>query len=130
MSFLPQSSDPLSSSMSASGVVTSTRTDFNRAFKFLTITFVVDSITSPEDFLNELIRRVQPYKSQDSKIGFGIKQSNSLLSPFYIEFRSSLTGGFILHRLALRLQSQKDYLNTQLNIVFTINKAVDPSRST
>jgi hypothetical protein len=115
--------------MSASGVVTSTSTIFNPAFKFLTITFVVDSITSPEVFLNELIRRVQPYKSQDSKIGFGINQTASFLPPFYIEFRSSLTGGFILHRLSKRLQSQKNYLNTQLNIVFTINKAVDP-RST
>ena len=114
------------SNASAFGVVSSTLIKFNPVFKFLTVTFVVDSITSPVNFLNDLLRIVRPYKSRDSKIGLGIKQTASFLPPFYIEFRGNLTGEFILDRLALRLQSQKNFLNARLNIVFTINKAVDP----
>jgi hypothetical protein len=108
------------------GTVSDTRIKFNPVFEFVTLTFIVESIVHPEAFLDDLIQRVQPYRTQYSKIGCAISQVGSFAEPFYIEFRTSVSGEFILHRLSLRLQSQKKYLDTRLYVVFTANKAKDP----
>jgi hypothetical protein len=89
---------------------------------------MVEKIFESEQFLDDTISYVQKYRTAQSKIGFGIKQTASYLPPFYIEFRPNLTGAFILSRLGLRLQSEKSFISSsQLRVTFTLNKATDPA---
>jgi hypothetical protein len=110
------------------GVVSSVAFKYNPTFKYLTVTFIVEKIFDPPQFLDELISHVRKFGTPQSKIGFGIKQTTSHLDPFYVEFRPSLSGAFILDRLALRLQSEKTFISdSQLMVTFTLNKATPPS---
>jgi hypothetical protein len=115
-----------SSFHSEHAVVSNVTTKFNSTFNFLTLSFEVERVKEAILFFDDILEHIRPYKSQTSKIGCGIRQVDSYLEPFYIEFRSELTGEFIALRLTQRLQSQSKILEQPFVITLTINRASDP----